>query len=314
MRDPYEVLGVARSAGDSEIKAAFRELAKRYHPDTSDGDAKSEERFRGINGAYSILKDKSTRAAYDRGDIDASGAPTRRSYRGRSPYEGASAPQGAQPGAEHFKFAFGGEDNFRPQEFFSDLFGSKGPQARQPRSTKKRGADINYKLKVSFLEAIKGGKRRVRLPNGAKLDVKVPAGVADAQQIRLKGQGEAGTGGAGSGDVRITISVEPHEAFTRDGDNIRLTLPLTVDEAIKGAKISVPTVWGSVTMSIPPGSNSGGVLRLRGKGSPKSGDARGDQLVTLSVVLPSKDADFDKLVSKWANKNSYDVRDHLKGL
>jgi len=318
MRDPYEVLGVARGSSEAEIKSAYRDLAKRYHPDTNHGDTKSEAIFQEVSAAYGLLKDKASRAAFDRGDIDATGAPTRRTYRSRSPYEGASAfhPDANGPGGnEGFKFAFGGDGGASPQDIFADLFGGRKPQRQtQTKPKRVRGTDINYDLTVTFAESVQGAKRRVRLPNNAKLDVKVPAGVKEDQQIRLKGQGNPGKAGAGAGDARITIHVSAHEAFVRDGDNIRLTLPITVGEAINGAKMSVPTVWGPVTMTIPAGSNSGSVLRLRGKGVPKAGDEKGDQLVTLSVVLPAKNAAFDKLVDKWAAKNSYDVRDHLKGL
>ena len=322
MRDPYSVLGVGRGAADSEIKSAYRELAKKYHPDTAHGDPKAEETFQEISAAYDILKDKASRKAYDRGDIDASGAPIRRTYRSSNPYEGAGGfhpGQGGPEQAEGFKFAFGGDGGPRPQDIFADLFGgAKQGRQTKPKSRKSRGEDLTYDLTVSFLESVQGAKRRVRLPNGAKLDVKVPAGVKEDQQIRLKGQGHAGQFGGAAGDARITIHVQRHEAFSRDGDNIQLTLPLTVTEAMDGAKVSVPTVWGPVTMSIPAGSNSGNVLRLRGKGVPKKGDGktekRGDQMVTLSVVLPTNDAAFEKFVAKWGDTSSYDPRKHLEGL
>lgn len=316
MRDPYEILGVSRSASDAEIKAAYRELAKRYHPDASHGAPGADEAFRDVNTAYSILKDKSSRQAYDRGDIDASGAPRRRTYRAQSAYEGAGPAQSAN-GASHegFKFGFGdGTDFSRAQDIFSDLFG--GARKTAGRAFRKRGGDITYKLNVTFLEAAKGGRRRVRLAEGARLDVKIPAGVEDGQQIRLRGQGKRGSGGAPDGDALITVKTDPHEAFMRDGYNVYLEVPVTVDEAVLGAKISVPTIWGPVNMTVPKNSNSGTVLRLKGKGIPmdKSAEQRGDQLVELRVVLPEGDGDFAAHVQAWGGDKRSNPRAALDGL
>ncbi len=312
MRDPYQVLGVSRSAAESEIKSAYRDLAKRYHPDTSQGEPDAEDAFRDVNTAYSILKDKSSRRAYDRGDIDASGAPLRRSFHGQSPSPGAEAPRTQQQG-DPFRFGFGDRSEFsRAQDMFSDLFGSRRTGDHKARGRSPKGRDVTYKLTVSFVEAVKGSKRRVRLPGGSRLDVKIPPGVEDGKQIRLKGQGKPSGSRAPAGDALITVKVEPHEAFIRDGDDIFLELPITVKEAVEGAKISVPTVWGPVTMTIPAGSNTGAVLRLRGKGVARPGETQGDQLVDIKVMLPENDEQFARLVADW--NGSYNVRAHLEGL
>lgn len=283
MADPYSVLGVKKSASEAEIKKAFRTLAKKHHPDANKNDPKSEKKFKEISSAYELLSDKTKRAQFDRGEIDANGHPR------------GFAPQGAAGGfgdGGHFEFGFGGgpQGGFRPggsgaggggggfDDIFSDLFsglGGRRGQQRQP------GADVRYALTVSLEDAFSGASQRVTLGAGNTVDVKVPAGVEDGQQIRLRGKGQNG------GDAIVTISIAPHRIFLRDGRNIRVDLPVSLKEAVEGAKINVPTPKGAIALTIPPGSSGGKTLRLKERGWPASGaNPAGDLLVVLKLVLP----------------------------
>ncbi|MDE2464758.1 MAG: J domain-containing protein [Alphaproteobacteria bacterium] len=308
MRDPYEVLGVAKGASEAEIKKAFRNLAKKYHPDTRGGDEKAAKRFQEISGAYDILGDKEKRAKFDRGEIDASGNP-----RGFDPrahgFEGNPFGGGAGGGARDFHFEFGGPGGggFNPEDVFADLFGGRaGRRAAQPR----RGEDFSFAMTVAFDEAARGGTRRLALPDGREIDVRIPAGIKDGQQIRLRGQGGAGPNGGPPGDVLATISVAPHPYLTRDGNNLRMDLPITLQEAILGGSVTVPTLTGPVALKVPAGSNSGAVLRLKGKGA-GSGSHAGDLYVRLVITLPDKpDAELRRFVESW--NASYDPRAKLK--
>lgn len=302
MRDPYLTLGVPRTATSDEIKKAYRKLAKEHHPDLKQGSAGNEERFKEISAAYTILSDPEKRARYDRGEIDAGGSerPDRRSgFRSQGP-RGRGAGR-ADEDAEGFGFA--------SEDFFSDLFGRKR-QGGGGAGVKAKGSDIAYSLTIPFLEAAQGTKRRISLSNGKSLDVTVPPGTEDQQKLRLKGQGLPGLGGAGAGDAIVEIHVEPHPLFTRQDGDIHVEVPVTLYEAVLGAAIRVPTVSGPVTVKVPPGSNTGSVLRLRGKGVPSQGGAQtGDQYVKLKVVLPDPpDSELVRLVEDWAKSRSYDVR------
>lgn len=275
--DPYSVLGVKKSASEAEIKKAFRTLAKKHHPDTNRNDPNAEKKFKDASQAYDILSDKEKRAQFDRGEIDGAGQP-----------KGFAGAGGFRPGAGAgnaggFEFNFGGggpQGGFRQggggfEDIFSDLFGRGGRQ-RGPQP-----ADVKYSLSVSLEDAFNGGNQRVTLGNGKTLDVKIPAGLEDGQQIRLKGQGENG------GDAIVAVSIGSHRIFQREGRNIRVDLPISLKEAIEGAKINVPTPKGAIALTIPAGSNGGKVLRLKGRGWPaNSAGAAGDLLVELKLTLP----------------------------
>jgi DnaJ-class molecular chaperone len=295
MRDPYEVLGVRREASADEIKKSYRQLAKKLHPDLNPGNAKAAAQFKDVSAAYDLLSDPEKKARFDRGEIDASGAETRP----RSSYRTyAESPGGAKYG--------GGAD---PGDIFEDLFGRSRGWGRS--TIKTRGADVSYELTVDFIDAAVGAKRRLSLPDGRTLDVTIPAGAEDGQQLRLKGQGTPGLGGGPPGDAYIEIHVQDHPLFKRKGADIHLGLPVTLTEAVRGAKITVPTIDGPVTMTVPKGSNTGSMLRLRGKGVPeKKGGPRGDQYVRLEVMLPDDpDSALERFVEEW--NRDYDVRGKL---
>lgn len=313
MRDPYSVLGVAKNASDAEIKKAFRALAKKHHPDTKGGDAASAKKFQEISAAYDILGDKEKRAKYDRGEIDAGGNP--RYDAGGRGFEGSPFGRGGPGGARDFHFTWtnAGDtaEGFRAEDIFSDLFGGGGRRRSQAR----KGEDWDLAITVSFSEAALGATRRVTLPDGRDLDIRIPTGLKDGQQIRLKGQGAQGISGGASGDVLLSVTVAPHPFFTRDGNDLKLDLPITLKEAVLGAKVAVPTLTGKVTLTVPADSNSGAILRLKGKGIPargaqSGGEGAGDLYVRLIVSLPEKaDQQLKEFVSRW--KADYDPRSKL---
>jgi DnaJ-class molecular chaperone len=314
MRDPYIVLGVAKSADLGEIKKAYRKLAKKFHPDQSK-DPNAKDKFAEVSVAYEIIGDEKKRGQFDRGEIDAEGKPRFQGFEGF----GAGGPSGftrrAGPGGfEHFEFRTGPGQGagFDAGDIFSELFGAgaqrRGGQARPL----PRGEDVNAELTVSLREAVKGGKSRVTLPTGRTLEVSVPAGVEDGQQIRLKGQGQPSPFGGESGDAMVSVKIAKHPYFKVDRRDLRLDLPLTLYEAVLGAKVNVPTLDGQVELNVPAGSNSGRILRLRGKGLPDPGGTPGDLLVTLRIVLPDEtDPDLVELARKWQKQKPYDPRQDL---
>ena len=297
-RDPYEVLGVARDATPDDIRKAYRSLAKKLHPDLNPGDAKAADRFREVSAANDILGDAEKRARFDRGEIDASGAerpPQRQYYREYADTDGA----------QHYHNTAGFRDFGDVSDLFSDLFAQGGGQPG-PR----RGMNNHYSLELDFLEAVKGGRKRITMPDGQTLDVNIPAGVADGQILRLKGKGMPGRGDAPAGDALVEIAVRPHPNFERRGDDIHVTLPITLDEAILGGKVEVATIAGRVAITVPKGAANGQVLRLRGKGVTRAGGGgHGDQFVTLNLVLPSHiDEDLETFIKGWREKHRYTVQ------
>ncbi len=289
MRNPYEVLSVPKGADAGEIKKAFRKLAKKYHPDQSK-EPKAKDRFAEANQAYEILGDETKRAAFDRGEIDAEGKPRHPGFEGfgagagRGPaYDFSDAAQAGSPFARGFRGAQGGID---PSEFFSELFGGGAARGGGGGAATK-GEDVAGTVTVSLREAVNGSEARVILPSGRTMEVKVPAGIEDGKQIRLKGQGQpAGRGGV-PGDALITVRVAKHRFFEVDGRDLRLDLPVTLYEAVLGGKVNVPTLGGAVELALPAGGRTGRTLRLRGKGLPATGSLpAGDLLVTPRIVLP----------------------------
>ena len=295
---PYEILGIGRDADKDAIRKAYRRLAKESHPDLHPGDPAAEERFKRIGGANNLLSDPETRARYDRGEIDASGQerpPPGRSYREQAQgTQGRRYQPGAGPGAGNGMF-----DEEDLGDIFGDLFGQGGHQRGQPRGPR-RGEDHSYSLNVAFVDAITGVTSRITLPTGATLDVKVPPGIEDGQVLRLRGKGGPGQEKAASGDALIRIQVMPDPRFVRDGDDIRTDLPISLKQAVLGAPIQVPTPGGSVSMTVPAGSDTGSVLRLRGRGVPaRSGKEAGNLYVTLRVVIGPVDEALKEFLRNW---------------
>jgi DnaJ-class molecular chaperone len=309
MTDPYKVLRVAKSASADDIKAAYRKLAKKLHPDLNPGDADIERRFKEVSQAYGIVGDSEKRKRFDRGEINASGQETAPAGAGPGFYRRYA---GSNEGAKYSRFEFGPE--FDAQDIFSDLFGQR---ARRP---VRRGADVSYAVKVDFVEAALGAKKRVQLADGKTLDITLKPGTEDGQTLRLKGQGQAAQGQASqgqpgrnkapAGDALIRVRVSPHRFFVRQGRDIHLELPITLKEAVLGASVPVPTIHGKVALKVPAGANSGQTLRLRGKGVPAgAGKPAGDQLVKLTLVLPEKpDTALKDFVEGWDGADEQDPR------
>ncbi|MBE1237269.1 J domain-containing protein [Phaeovibrio sulfidiphilus] len=295
MRDPYTILGVPRTANHSEIKKAYRKLARTRHPDLNPDDPKAEEAFKEISAAYSLLSDEQKRARFDRGEIDAEG--NEKGFGGGWGPGGPRGPQGSsrtwqrsanpggpgRPGDFRFDSIFGDLD----EDLFSDLFsgGGRGGARRASAPKPERGGDTHYRLRISFEEAALGATRRITLTNRKTLDIQIPPGWEDGAQLRLKGQGTPGIAGGASGDALVEVKIKPHPVFVRDGFDVVANIPVTLKEILLGAKIVVPTLEGKASVTIPEDSNTETVLRLRGKGIPH-GEARGDLLIRLVIILP----------------------------
>jgi DnaJ-class molecular chaperone len=300
MRDPYEVLGIAKDADEDRIKKAYRELAKKHHPDLHPGDKSALAKFQEVQSAYDLLSDKEKRRRFDAGEIDASGAerPPRHFYRSYADGDAGAKYHG-----------FGGEAGDIDLDDLFSMFGGRSG-GRRGGTFKMPGADVSYTLRVAFLDAAKGARQRITLPDGRAIDVAIPEGTHDRQTLRLKGQGQPGIGGGEAGDAYIEIHVEPHAFFTRKDNDVHIEVPVTLDEALLGAKIEVPTVSGPVALAVPKGSNTGTTLRLKGRGiMDQRSKQRGDQYVKLRVVLPdTPDEELAKFVEGWAKTHRYDVR------
>lgn len=297
MQDPYKLLNVDRSASQDEIKRAYRKLAKELHPDINPGNKAVEQKFKEISQAYSLLSDPEKRKRFDRGEIDASGQET--PWKGGF-YRNQAGAHGA--GSKYSTFEFG--EDVSVDDIFADLFGSRTRRVRRP------GANVSYTVPISFLEAAKGAKKRIKLADGKTLDVTIPPGTEDRTQLRLKGQGMPGVGGGPAGDALVEVQIEPHAFFERKGNNVHIELPVTLQEALLGATVTVPTVHGSVSMKIPAGSNSGTTLRLKGKGiQAREGHEIGDQYVKLRVMLPERpDQELRDFIENWSRSHGYDPR------
>ncbi len=301
--DPYAALGLGRDASEAQIKKAYRRIAKTDHPDLNP-DPAATERFKAASVAYDLLGDPEKRRRYDAGEIDAAGQerPQRQYYRdfsGRAdnPYAGAQGFEGGD-------FS----------DVFEDLFGARagrrsGARGFRAEDFSMRGQDVRYTLSLDLVTAVNGGTTRITLPDGSTLDVKIPAGAYDGQVMRLKGKGGPGHGKGGPGDAYLTLNIEDHADFRREGDDIHVTLPISLPEAVLGGKVPVETVDGAVSLTVPPGTSSGKRLRLRGKGAPKQGGGRGDMLVELRIVLPRKiDDQLAGAIRDWRAGHDYDPR------
>ncbi|KPF89676.1 molecular chaperone DnaJ [Rhodopseudomonas sp. AAP120] len=323
MRDPYEVLGVQRDASAAAIKSAYRKLAKKHHPDANKNDPKAAARFAEVNSANEILGDEAKRKQFDRGEIDAEGKPRFQGFPGGGGARGGRA--GAGGGFEQYNFRSGGAGfGAGGGAGFEDILNSMFGGAAGMRGGARGGGagfdfdsggfapdlDQSVTMTVTLEEAAKGSEKRVRLPSGKELNVKIPAGVGPGQQIRLKGQGESAPGHR-PGDLLITVNYAPHPHFKVDGSDLRLELPITLYEAVLGAKVRVPTLTGAIELSIPKNTSSGRIFRLKGKGLPKNG-AAGDLFVTTRIVLPDgHDADLEALMTKWRDSHPYHPRSDL---
>ncbi|MFM6830906.1 MAG: DnaJ C-terminal domain-containing protein [Novosphingobium sp.] len=317
MADPYSILGVPRSASEKDIKSAYRKLAKELHPDTNKDNPKATERFSEVTRAYDLLSDKDKRAKFDRGEIDADGNPA-------GPFGGGFGGggggfRGNQGGFRHdggFEGGFGGgggPEGVDIGDIFEGLFGGRGGMGGGGfggggrRGPPPKGANVSYRLQVSFVDAATRANQRITLSDGKTIDLKLPAGLENGQQMRLGGKGEPGPGG--NGDAIVTLEVGSHPFYERDGDAIRLDLPISLSEAVHGAKVKVPTVDGPVMLTVAPGTSSGRTLRLKGRGFTRKDGTRGDQLVTLQIDLPAEDLDLKARLDGWQDMR--DLRSKL---
>jgi len=305
MDDPYAVLGVARTASEDEIRRAYRKLAKKHHPDLNQGDARAEERFKAVSTAYDLLSDAEKRRRFDAGEIDANGAERAYARRPGGGWAGSGAGGTRYQRTDTYD-AF--TDAGDLDDILRGMFGQGGARAAGGRAGAK-GRDISYTLRAEFRLAVEGGETTVTLADGRSLKITLPVGLTDGQTIRLRGQGEKGGRGV-PGDALIEVRIMPDPVLERDGNDIRMTLPVSLQEAVLGGRVEVPTLVGPVMLTIPKGANSGAVLRLKGKGvRSATGDSRGDQYVKLAVTLPAPaDPELVRFVEEWGASHPYDPR------
>ena len=295
-RDPYQELGVSRDASADKIRKAFHKLAKAHHPDVNPGNKESEERFKRASAAFDLLGDPEKRPKFDAGDIDADGRDVQRGFSGRPPGQGG-------PGDA---FEFEGVDL---NEILGEMFGGRGRGAgpRRGGGFASRGGDVRARLEIDLEDAIAGGRKRLSFPDGPTLEVNIPAGASDGQVLRLKGQGAPGR--AGPGDALIELTIRPHPIFRREDDTLVMDLPISVPDAVLGGKVEAPTPEGPVALSVPKGSNSGAVLRLKGRGLSDGQGRRGDLLARLVVTLPEKeDEELSLFAQSWRRDRPYTPR------
>lgn len=305
--DPYSVLGVPRTATQEEIRKAYRKLAKKLHPDLNPGDAAKLAEFQAVSAANDLLGDPETRKRFDAGEIDASGQerPERQYYH---QYAGQDAGRRYDPGAETGGF----ED---ASDLFADLFGHRphGDGGDHWHEFHARGPDLRYHIEVDFMDAVRGARRSVTMPDGKGIEITIPSGLRDGQTLRLRGKGGRGMGKGPAGDALVTVSVRAHPVFVRDGDTIEVEVPITFDEAVLGAKIEVPTISGPVSMTVPKGVSSGHRLRLKGRGVATGKRPAGDQHVRLRIVLPDRiDDKMEDLATRWRALGAFDPRKDLR--
>lgn len=314
-KNPYQVLGVAEGATDSEIRAAFRKLAKQYHPDRNPNDKASEEKFKEVSAAFDILGDAERRKKFDKGELDNDG-------RERAPYRQYSGagprPGGPWAGAEGYGFETRGGTQGASFEdlgdIFADLFGSGGARPGGGPRGGLRGKDLRYRLEVDFLDAVKGATKRVTMPDNRTLDITIPAGLEDGQTLRLRGQGEKGHANGPAGDVYVEVKVKTHPLFERDGADIHIEAPISLKEAVLGGKITVPTIEGDVSVTVPKNTSSGAVLRLKGRGAARGKSSAGDQYVKLKIVLPEGgDPELEEFVRRWKAGDAEPARKKYAG-
>jgi DnaJ-class molecular chaperone len=303
-QDPYLELGVPRTAGADELRRAFRKLAKQYHPDKNQGNKEAEERFKRVSAAFDLLGDEEKRKKFDAGEIDADGRETFRGFGGGAGPFGQSAGPFGQGGG----FRGGGAqfEDVDLGDILGEMFGARGGRAGGFGGPQ-RGGDVRTKLEIDLEDAIAGAKRRIAFSDGRTLDVTIPKGATDGQVLRLKGQGSPGR--AGAGDALIELAIRPHPLFRREGDNLVMDLPISVPDAVLGGKVEAPTPEGAVTLTVPPGSNSGSTLRLKGRGMTGPTGRRGDLMARLVVTLPDRpDAELQKFAETWRAERSYSPR------
>ena len=299
MTDPYKILGVAPTASADDVQNAYRKLAKKLHPDLNPGNSEAEEKFKEVASAYGLIGDVDKRKRFDSGEIDAAGAERpRQNY-----YRDYASSEREHPYTDDSGFT----DFMESEDAFAELL-RRSARAQANR----RGHDLEFRLPIEFVESIAGTNKRLTLPDSSTVDVAIPPGMTEGQVLRLRGKGAPGLGKGSPGDILIEVEIKPDRSFTRQGDDIYLELPITLTEAVLGARIKVPTPTGTVTMSVPKGSNSGSTLRLRGKGAPKQAGGHGDQLVKLKVVLPKEpDPELEAFVTSWEGGKTYNPREEV---